>query len=99
MNAVARTVCYGCLALALPVGALGIGLGAAQMPILGGFALCVAGFMLVLTVGLALYDMSQTAKNDRADEEVIKRLAADGTLTTKLREAGYHAKVVKRDPT
>lgn len=96
MNPAARVVCFGCLALALPTGALGIGLAAAGLKTLGGFALVVAGFMLVLTVALSLHDMSKTAKQDASDEEVVRRLAAEGTLGSKLRAAGYDAVIRER---
>lgn len=95
MNAVERVVCYGCLALALPFGALGIGLGAAGLHRLGGAALCLAGAMLILTVILALRDMSKAAKQDELEQEIIRRLAVEGSLEGKLRELGYTARVVK----
>lgn len=96
MNPVARTVCFGCLALALPTGALGIGLGAAGLKTLGGFAMIVAGLMLVLTVALSLHDMSKTAKQDVSDDEVVRRLAAEGTLGSKLRAMGYQANIFEK---
>jgi hypothetical protein len=90
MNPTARVVCFACLALALPVGALGIGLGAAGLNTLGGFALGVAGLMLVLTVALSLHDMSKAAKRDENDVELLRRMAIDGTFAEKAREAGIH---------
>lgn len=90
MNGTARAVCLGCLALALPTGALGIGLATVGLNTLGGFAMCVAGFMLVLTVILSVHDMSKTAKRDENDVELLRRMATDGTFAEKAREAGIH---------
>lgn len=96
MNPTARVVCYGCLALALPTGALAFGLGAAGFHVLGIFAMCVAAFMLILTVALALHDMSKTAVVEATEDEVVRRLAADGTLASRLRAMGYQANIFER---
>ncbi len=94
MNSISRVFCYGCLALALPIGGLGIALGAAKLPMLGGLCFLVAGFMLVLTVGLSCYDMSKTAKQDEADEKAVEAMLADGRLGAKLRSMGYDTRAL-----
>ncbi len=92
----ARTVCYGCLALALPFGAAGIGFGAAGYMPVGGACEALAGSMLILTVVLAVVDMGRSEAREDADAEVVRRLLSDGTLASRIREMGHEVRLTMK---
>lgn len=93
----ANKVAFSLIVLAKLAGMGAVGFVVAGFKIAAFSMLGLAALLLTASVILSIQEMGRQNRKDLEDEDVIRRLIKDGTLATRLREAGYNKCLNLRD--